>query len=233
MEKYKKSYLTVWGIAVAVFVAVALLIPSQIGGWSKNEGSFWAAFVMILLVFAGQLGCSALVFRKGTLEQKFLRLPIIYVSYTALIVTLIVEMVCVVIPVTKNWLGFVLGLVILACYGVAVVMSVSGAAVIEQTERKVKEETRFLLNLRTEAELLRKQPHSPEIAAYVKKVEEAVRYSDPRSNQALEELEGRLSMAFSAFSKAAGAQDEEACREKSEQFLRLLEERNSKCRLLK
>lgn len=233
MGKYKKSYLIAWGIAVAVFTAVALLIPQEIGGWSKDEGSFWAAFVVVLLVFAGQLGCSALVFRKASPEQRFLRLPIIYVSYLALLLTLIVEIICVVIPVTKNWLGFVLGFIILACYGIAVVMSVSAADAIEKTGRKVKEDTCFLLSLRTEAELLRKQVKSPEISAHVKKVEEAVRYSDPRGNAALEELEGRLYMAFSAFSEAVKAENEELCREKAEAFLLLLEERNSKCRLLK
>lgn len=233
MEKYRRYYMVAWGIAVAAFVGVALLIPQEIGGWSKNEGSFWAAFVMILLVFIGQMGCSAFVFRKASPQQRFLRLPVIYVSYIALLFTWIVEIICVVIPVTKNWLGFALGFIILACYGVAVVLSLSAAEAIEEKEQKLKEDTRFLYSLRTEAELLQKKVQNPQISARVKKVSEAIRYSDPRSNAALEELEGRLYFAFTDFSEAAGAEDENLCREKAEVFLQLLEERNRKCRLLK
>lgn len=233
MEKYKKSYLIAWGISVAAFVGVAILIPQRIGGWSKNGSSFWAAFVMILLVFLGQIGCSFLVFRKAEPQQRFLQLPIIYVSYIALFVTLAVEIVCAVLPGVKNWLGIALGFVILACYGIAVVVSVSAADAIETTERKLKEDIRFMQSLRVEAELLQKQVHNPGVAACVKKTAEAVRYSDPRSNTALEELEGRLYVAFSDFSKAAKEENEDLCREKAETFLALLEERNSKCKLLK
>ncbi|MCM1188380.1 MAG: hypothetical protein NC541_03675 [bacterium] len=233
MEKYQKSYRIAWGIAVVLFVGTALLIPNEIGSWSKNEGSFWAAFVMILLVFAGQLGCSAFLFRKADPGRRFLQLPIVSVSYLALLITLIVEIVCVVVPTTKNWLGFALGFLILACYGIAVAASVSGAKIIEEKERERKEETRFLYALRTEAELLLKQTENPKIAPIVKKVSEAVRYSDPRGNAALEELEGRLYVTFAAFSEAAQTGDEASCGEKAETFLKLLEERNSKCRLLK
>lgn len=233
MERYQKRYLLAWGIAVVVFIGVALLVPQQIGEWSKKEGSFWAAFVMILLLFVAQLACSFLVFRKGTKEQRFLRLPIIYVSYMSLIVMLLVEAVCVVIPVTKNWLGFILGLIILACYGIIVLNSLTASEMIQGIEQRVAEETRFVRTLRVEVELLEKQVLTQAISSEVKRVSEAVRYSDPRSSQALEELEGRLYVAFSAFSEAAKAKDEALCKEKAEVFLRLLEERNSKCRLLK
>lgn len=233
MEKYKKYYLIAWGIAVAAFVGVSILIPERIGGWSKNGSSFWAAFVMILLVFLGQLGCSALVFRKADPQQRFLRLPIVYVSYIALFVMLAAEIICAVIPGAKNWLGFALGVVILACYGIAVVMAVSAADVIDKKERELKENTRFLYSLRTEAELLQKQAQGSEAAAWAKKVSEAIRYSDPKSNAALEELEGQLYVAFSDFARAVKEGDGNLCREKAETFLALLEERNGKCRLLK
>lgn len=233
MEKIKTNYLIAWGIAVAVFVGVALLIPQEIGGWSKNEGSFWAAFVMILLVFMGQLGCSEYVFRKASPQQRFLRLPVIYVSYIALLVIWIVEIICVVIPMTKNWLGFALGFIILACYGIAVVLALSAAETIAKTEQKLKEDTRFMCSLRAEADLLQKKVRNPDISVHVKKISEAIRYSSLRSNAALEQLEGRLYVAFTAFSEAAGAENESLSKEKAEAFLLLLEERNSKCRLLK
>lgn len=233
MEKYKKGYLIAWGIAVAAFVGTAILIPQKIGGWSKSGSSFWAAFVMILLTFLGQLGCSTLIFRKANPQQRFLQLPIIYVSYIALFFTLIVEIICTVMPGIKNWLGFAIGFVILACYGIAVVMAVSGAEAIDKKEQKLKEDTRFLYSLRTEAELLQKQAQGSEAVTWAKKVSEAIRYSDPVSSAALEELEGRLYVAFSDLSKAVKEGDGNLCKEKAETFLALLEERNSKCKLLK
>lgn len=233
MENYQKRYLSAWIGVVIVFIAVALLVPQQIGDWSKNEGSFWAAFVMILLVFAGQLACSFLVIKKGNAEQQFLRLPITYISFAALFITLVVEIICVIIPTTKNWLGFILGLIILACYGVAVLKAVTAAELIQQTGQKIKEETLFIRSLCVEAELLQKQSGNPAIMTETKRVYEAVRYSDPRGNQALEELEGRLYVAFTAFSKAVKEGNETLCKDEAEKFLLLLDERNKKCRLLK
>ena len=233
MERYQKRYLLAWGIAVTVFIGTALLVPQQIGEWNKKEGAFWAAFVMVLVLFVGQLICSFFMFRKGTTEQQFLRIPIIYVSYMSLIIMLIVETVCVVIPVTKNWLGFILGLIILACYGIVVLNSQTASEMIQRTGQKVQEETLFVSTLRIEAELLQKQVSAQIISAEVRRVSEAIRYSDPRSNQTLEELEGRLYVAFSGFSEAARAEDEASCKEKAEIFLQLLEQRNSKCKLLK
>lgn len=233
MKKYQKRYLAAWSGVVIIFIAVALLVPQQIGKWSKNESAFWAAFVMTLLIFAGHLACSFLVIKKGNAEQQFLRLPIIYVSYAALFTTLAVEIICVIIPKAKNWLGFVLGLIILACYGVAVLKAVTAAELVQKTGQKVKDETVFMRSLSVEADILQKQSETPTLLAETKRVYEAVRYSDPRSNQALEELEGRLYVAFSAFSKTIKEKDETLCKEKAEEFLLLLDERNKKCRLLK
>lgn len=233
MEKYQKRYLLAWTCAVVVFIAVALLVPQQIGEWSKNDGSFWAAFVMILLVFVGQLACSFLVIRKGNAEQQFLRLPIIYVSFAALIITLVVEIACVIIPTSKNWMGFILGLFILVGYGLAVLKAVTAAEMIQQTGQKIKEETLFIHTLCREAELLQKQSGTPSLLAETKRVYEAVRCSDPRGNQALDKLEARIYVAFTEFSKAVKEGDEALCKEKAEDFLLLLDERNQKCRQLK
>lgn len=233
MNKYLKSYLLAWAIVVITFIAVALLVPKQVGMWNKNDSSFWVTFVMILLVFVGQLGCSFLVFRKGNGQQKFLRLPIIYISYVALIVMLLVEIRCAFIPASENWIGVILGVVILAFYGVAVIGAATAAGMIEDTEQKIKAETSFVRSLSVDAELLQKKARTPILAESTKKVYEAIRYSDPRSNQALAELESRLYAAFTAFSEAVNEGDENLGKEKAESFLLLLEERNSKCKLLK
>lgn len=233
MKKYQMSYLLAWSITVIIFIAVALLVPQRIGEWRKYEGSFWAAFAMILLVFIGHLACSFLVIRKGNAEQQFLRLPIIYVSYAALFITLIVEIICVIIPVRGNWPGLITGLIILGCYAVAVIQTVAASEMIQKTGNKIKEETVFIRSLCAEAEYLQKLSKTPDIMAEAKRVYEAVRYSDPRGNQALEEVENRLYNAFTMFSSAVKEGDENLCKEKAEEFLLLLEERNLKCKLLK
>lgn len=233
MNKYQKSYLLAWAIVVITFIAAALLVPQQIGIWNKSESSFWVSFIMILVLFAGQLACSFFVLRKGNGQQKFLRLPIIYISYVALIVMLLVEIRCTVLPASQNWVGGILGLVILAFYGVAVLSTATATGMIQETEQKIKTETSFMRSLSVDAELLQKRAGTLMLAEITKKVYEAIRYSDPRSNQALAELESRLSADFVEFSEAVKEGDENLGKEKAESFLLLLEERNSKCRMLK
>ncbi len=234
MRKYlKKGYLIIWVAAVIMFILIAVLIPEKIGSWSKKDSSFWASVLMMLLMLAGNLILSIFFFEKGTKEQNFLKLPVAYVSFVALGITFLAEIVCLLLPGSKNWWGIVVGLVILICYGFCVLGTLSAAKVIEHTEEKLVEKTAFLKSLRAEAEILVKQAPTEAAKKEAEKISQALRYSDPCSNLQLDEVEGRLYVAFSAFASAIKQGEEEQYKTEADNVLRLLDERNTKCKLLK
>lgn len=72
-----------------------------------------------------------------------------------------------------------------------------------------------------------------EIQAIVKKVFEAVRYSDPMSSEALMDTESRITLQFNSLKTAVNASDHKAAAETADEIVRLITKRNSQCKLLK
>lgn len=231
MSQAKKGYCCIWGILMGVFFFAALLIPSEVGEWSKKDSAFWAAVIMMMLVMLGNLLCSLQLFQKASKEQMFLRLPIFYVSYVALLVTFVLETVCVVIPSAQNWAGFLLGFIILIFYSLGVGKAIGAARLIEKCEEKTQKKIAFMKTLQTEAELLYRQAGEEE-KEVAKKVFEAIRYSDPCSDARLDEVEAKLYVSYQKFQASVKEKNEESDRF-AQEFLELLKERNAKCKLVK
>ena len=74
---------------------------------------------------------------------------------------------------------------------------------------------------------------TPELRTEVKKVYEAIRYSDPMSNAALEEINEQIQNQFSVFEDAVKAEDSDLASSYSDELIILIDNRNKKCKLLK
>ena len=74
---------------------------------------------------------------------------------------------------------------------------------------------------------------TPELRAEVKKVYEAIRYSDPMSNAALEEINEQIQNQFSVFEDAVKSEDSGLASSSSEELIVLMDKRNKKCKLIK
>ena len=65
------------------------------------------------------------------------------------------------------------------------------------------------------------------------KVYDAFRYSDPMSNKQLSDIENRILEEFSMLTDAVLADDLDLTESSANEVITLVEERNSKCKLLK
>ena len=89
MKKGIKFYAPCWAIALAVFNAITFAVPITVNV-NKFTPSFWIGYAFITLMFIAQLACSILFFKQDSKEKRFLNIPIISLSYTALLVSMIV-----------------------------------------------------------------------------------------------------------------------------------------------
>lgn len=231
MKKYFKDYLKAWLIVFIVFQVIALCIPAP-AGMEKFTGSFWTGYLASVIALLGQLACTWYAFSESdTKEKAFLNTPIIIISFCCMILTLIVGAVCMFVPVFKVWAEVVVLVVILGFYAIYIVSMISSAKVISSVEQGVKGKKFFIRSLTAEAEELLKKA-SPELKETVNKVYEAVRYSDPMSNDALSGVESQISQKFNEFSSAVtvGADNTRAI---ADELVVLIGDRNKKCRLAK
>ena len=233
MKKSFKYYCIGWLIALAVFNVIAFVTPNEIAGVSKFTGSFWAGYIFITLAFIGQLACSYKAFEAENLKKLFYNIPLITVSYTSLVVMLIVGAVCMAVTVVPYWVGIIVCLLVLAFSAVGVIKATGAAEIVSATDVKIKEQTRFIKLLTSDAEQLMAVSKTDELKAMSKKVYEAIRYSDPMSNEALANIERQIQREFASFSQAITSEDAELAKSVADELLNLIDGRNKKCKALK
>ena len=232
MKKNIKFYIIAWAILLALFNLIAFISP----GWAafeKYSGSFWTGYIFITLAFVGQLVCSLFAFKEDKKEKFFLSLPLITLSYTGLILTLVFGTLCMLVSFLSYWVAVIICAVILAVYAIAVLKAKAAAEISSATGEKVKAKTFFTRSLTVDCENLLSKAKSEQAKAACNKVYEAVRYSDPMSSDELSSVEEKISAKISELSTAVTACDDEKITALADATVLLVKERNSKCKVLK
>mgnify|MGYP000036112843 CR=1 FL=1 len=232
MNKKFKYYALIWAILLAVFNVICFITPDETAGMSKFGGAFWAGYIFITIAFIGQLVCAYIALKTDDKTKLFYNIPIIRVSYTGLILTLVFGALCMAIPNLPNWVGIIVCVLVLAFTAIAVIKAKAASDVVENIDKKVKAQTLFVKSITVDAESLLARAATPEAKDACKKVFEAVRYSDPMSNDALAGVESQITLKFNELSEAvSGGADN--VKNIADELVILIGDRNKKCKLLK
>ncbi len=233
MKKSFKLYIICWAIMLALFNAVCFITPNEAAGLSKFGGAFFVGYIFITVAFVGQLVCAYIAFKAEDLEKLFYNLPLITVSYSGLILTLLLGGAAMVIPNLPNWVGAVACLFILGLYAVAVIKAIAAAKAVASVDKKISRQTGFIKNLTLAADHLVSHAQSEEVQRACKKVLEAVRYSDPMSSIRLQEIEERITTEMQQLRETVENNDAEIASTVAEELIALLEDRNRQCKAFK
>lgn len=232
MNKKFKYYAIVWAILLAIFNVICFVTPGEAAGMSKFGGAFWAGYIFITIAFIGQLVCAYIALKTDDKTKLFYNIPIIRVSYTRLILTVVFGALCMAIPNLPNWVGIIVCLLILAFNAIAVIKAKAASDVVENIDKKEKAQTFFIKSLTVDAETLLARAATPEAKDACKKVYEAVRYSDPMSNDDLAGIESQIALKLNDFSNAVTT-DSDSIETLANDLVILIGDRNKKCKLLK
>lgn len=232
MKKGIKFYAPCWAIELAVFNVITFAVPITVNV-NKFTPSFWIGYAFITIMFIAQLACSILFFKQDTKEKRFLNIPVINLSYTALLVSIIVGAVAMAVPFVPYWVGIILDILIVAFYAIAIISSKAAADTIENIDKKVKTQTFFIKSLTVDAETLLSRAKSDETKAIAKKVYEAIRYSDPMSNETLSSVESQITVKFNEFSNAVMEDNNPLAKTLGNELIILVNDRNKKYKLSK
>lgn len=232
MKKNFKSYALIWAIFLVAFNVIVFLVRPIIPGYEiRYDARFWIAWVFVMAAFVGNLVCANAAFKAENLQKLFYNVPLITISYSGLILMLVLGAVLMLIPNCPARIAAIVCVAIAAFTAVAVVKADWAGEAVSATHEKVKAQTQFIKLLTVETETLMTAAKTPEAQAAAKKVYGAVRYSDPMSSDALTAIEAELTEKFKAFEAAAtsGTDPEPA----AEDFLTTLEKRNRLCKAMK
>ena len=233
MKKTFNIYAICWAILLVVFNLTAFLIPNEIMGISKFSSNFWIGYVFITIFFIGQLVCAYFAFKQESLKKFFYNTSLITISYSATVLSIVVGILCMILPFVPVWIGAIICLLILGFSAVSVLKAKAAADIVSEVDEKIKVQTFFIKSLTMDAKSLVVKAKSDEIKAELKKVYEAIRHSDPMSNDALTDIETQIKLKFNALSKAVISSNAEETETMAEDLLVLVNDRNKKCKLLK
>lgn len=230
MNKRFKTYAIIWAILFALFNLICFVTPTEAAGMSKYGGSFWAGYIFITLAFIGQLICSYIAFKPDNLQKLFYNIPLITISYTGLIVMLIVGGLAMAIPNLPNLVGIIVCLLVLAFTVTAVITAKAAGTVVSNIDEKIITNTAFIKKMTVEAQNLMNRAKAPMLKTLCTKVYEALRYSDPMSNENLANIEDRIKEEFATFTDAVLSDNLDLTESSGNELINLISERNSKCK---
>ncbi|MGN0459240.1 MAG: hypothetical protein ACI4IL_09745 [Eubacterium sp.] len=227
MKKNFNLYLIIWTVSIVAFSIITFVSPSE------KIGSFWVGYIFVVAMFIVQLVCSYIFFKQEIKDKVFLNIPLLTISYIALFVSLIFSTVFIAVPNLPVWIAVTISVIVTAFDIIAIVSTNMAIGTIEKTETKLKAQTFFIKSLTVDAQTLMMKAKSEEIKEIAYSVYEAVRYSDPMSNDALAAAESSITIKFKELEKAVIDDNINLATDISNDLLILINDRNQKCKLLK
>ena len=232
MKRRFNLYIIIWAVLLALFNAIAFVSVGW-AGQEKYTSSFWIGYIFISLMFVCQLICSSIAFKADDAKKLFYNISLIRTSYAGLIASFIVGGLCMLISPLPYWVGVIVCAIVLAANVISVVKATAAIDEIERIDTKVKMQTFFIKSLTVDAGTLMASAKSDAVKAECRKVYEAIRYSDPMSNDALDSVESQITIKFAQLTDAVKADDAEKVAEIANEVVILVGDRNNKCKLLK
>lgn len=232
MKKNFKLYVVAWAVLLALFNVIAFVSV----GWINQEkytASFWIGYVLITLMFVGQLGCSYMAFKADNAQKLFYNISLIRTSVGGLIVSFVVGGLCMLISPLPYWVGVIICAIVLAVNILSIIKATAAISEVERIDQKIKTQTFFVKSLTIDADTLMASAKSEAVKAACCKVYEAIRYSDPMSKDALSSVESQITVKFAELSEAVKTNDTEKVAEIANELVILISDRNKKCKLLK
>lgn len=234
MKKNFKYFGIIWLVGLIIFNAVTFLVPSEIFGVTRfDKPVFWIAYVVITLSFIAQLITAYKFIKEDSNEKMFLNIPLLRTGYGAVAISVSVGVAFMRFPVLPTWIGAIVCLLIAGYFIIACLNASTVANVVADIDKKVKTRTAFMRMAIVEAENILTRATTHEINLEVKKVYEALKYSDPMSNPALDDIEQEIDNGLKNLNKAVMDNDEQKVLDTVTNLLLKIKERNSKCKMLK
>ncbi len=169
--KLNKHAWALWGITLAVVIALMVLIPFT------RTAAWWIGAACTILMFGVCAYAFHAAFRKGeTLESKLLGWPIFKVGYVALLIQIAVGAIIMSLAhICPVRVAAIVEILVYAAAGVSLTIKDASRNVVTSVENTVEDKTANWKSIRAKVNALAAANDNPAI----KKLAEEIRFADP------------------------------------------------------
>ena len=187
MKKNKAMAYAVLAIAFVLFNVISFAVPTT------KTSTFWIAYAFSAVAFASQIAIWKFAFKGAdNLKSKFFGIPLIIVGIIYLFVQIVAFAVFMALHLTESWIAIVVCTLILGISAICFIATETGRKEVSRVEENVEKKVFYIKSLQVDIEMLASTETDSDTKAALTKLAEKVCFSDPMSNTALFDLEGKI-----------------------------------------
>lgn len=208
-------------ITFIIFNVLAFVIPSDF------TSSFWISYVFSILAFALVLLIVSFSNKLESINKGIFPYSLLYYTGVYVIIDLIIFLLTKFISEFPAWLSIVLNVLLLGIYGYLFISVYLVSKNSNTLKKEIGKKVFYLKDLQTDIEIIATKEEDKEVKQKLDKLAENLKYSDPMSNENLQELELKIKDKVDELKKSSNKL------KVIEEIQSLLEERNKKSKILK
>ena len=196
MKKEFVYFLIAW--IIGLFISnVAFFVL----GFKSSLGLYWPGYIACLVAYFVLLFCAYIALNQKTVKETINNAPLITISYGCLSSIFSLSLFYAFRKYLDNWIG-ILALVLSVGYTLIKVIGVkANADIIKQQDLKTERNISFMKEITSSAENLFNKTADKDLKSLCKKVFEALRYTDPVSNETVHEIDEEIDCYFKEFQR--------------------------------
>ena len=231
MKKNSIRLWVVWAVLIVVYHVIIFAVPFE-----KN-GVFYLSWAFTLIAMVAQIYVFRVAFLQGeSARSKFYGFPISKIGFAYLLIQLAAGLGFMALGwgvTTPLWIPLILYVVLLGASVIGFVAADATRDEITRQDVKLKKDVSCMRALQSKITAILGQARDDSVKEAVEKFADALRYSDPVSSAALEEIESELTGCLDEIQRAVIDEDNASALTLLGRANTLLLERNRLCKLNK
>lgn len=217
------------GLSFAVFGIVFAIYNLIVFLFLKPETPvFWMSYGFMVLAFALQILGMYLSFKEFSVQAIFFGIPLAQFTLYYFFAELFMSFVFMLFQNITWKIPLVLQVILLAVYAIVAIVSVFVRDASVAAKDKVQSSASVMRLNVVDIEMLRDVAEDPELKNQLRRLAEAVRYSDPMTNDMIADVDARIRQETMALQTYCEDKDVDAAKESCAKLQRLYVERNKK-----
>lgn len=214
--------LAIWAI---VFVVYNLLIFLFL---KPQTAVFWLSYGFMVLAFGLQILGMYLSFKDFSVQAVFFGIPLAQFTLFYFCAEFFMSLVFMIFQFITWKIPVFLQILLLAVYAVVAIVSVATRDAAVAAKDKVQKSAAVMRNNTVDIEMLQDEAKDPELKNQLRRLAEAVRYSDPMTNDIVADVDARIRQETFALQTYCQDGDVNQAKDSCAKLQRLYVERNKK-----